>query len=81
MIRTRVAQGQRPEVFHVDLRAIVLRHDQRTNVRLHPFDQIHVGETRQARVERSIPPWLRPLYQVVCDTRPPEGEAREGARE
>jgi protein involved in polysaccharide export with SLBB domain len=70
VIRTRVAQGQRPEVFHVDLHAIVLKHDQRTNLRLCPFDQIHVGETRQARVERSIPPWLRPLYQNVWATPP-----------
>jgi polysaccharide biosynthesis/export protein len=76
VIRTRVAEGQRPEVFRVDLRAIVLNHDQRTNLRLRPFDQIHVGETRQARVERSIPPWLRPLYQVVWDTRPQEAEVR-----
>jgi protein involved in polysaccharide export with SLBB domain len=71
VIRTHLADGKRPEVFHVDLKAIVLKHDQRTNVRLLPFDQVHVGETRQARVERSIPPWLRPLYQAVWDTRPP----------
>jgi len=74
VIRTRVAEGQRPEVFRVDLRAIVLNNDQRTNVHLRPFDQVHVGETRQARVERSIPPWLRPLYQAVWDTRPEESE-------
>jgi protein involved in polysaccharide export with SLBB domain len=70
VIRSRVAEGRRPEVFHVDLRAIVLNHDDRTNVRVRPFDQIHVGETRQARIERSIPPWLRPFYQTVWDTRP-----------
>jgi polysaccharide biosynthesis/export protein len=70
VIRSRVSEGRRPEVFHVDLRAIVLKHDERSNVRVRPFDQIHVGETRQARVERSIPPWLRPLYQSVWDTRP-----------
>jgi len=78
VIRTRVAEGQRPEVFRVDLRAIVLNHDERTNIRLRPFDQIHVGETRQARVERSIPPWLRPLYQAVWE--PQERGKRRGTR-
>jgi polysaccharide export outer membrane protein len=70
VIRPRIAEGQRPEVFHVDLRAIVLNGDQRTNIRLQPFDQIHVGETRQALVERCIPGWLRPLYQALWETRP-----------
>jgi protein involved in polysaccharide export with SLBB domain len=74
VIRTRVAQGQRPEVFHVDLPAIVLKHDQRTNLRLCPFDQIHVGETRQARVQHSMPPWLRPLYQSLWTSPPPGSE-------
>jgi protein involved in polysaccharide export with SLBB domain len=80
VIRARVADGQRPEVFHVDLHAIVLNHDHHTNVRLQPFDQIHVGETRQARVERCIPPWLRPLYQALWDTRPAEGQKTEPQR-
>jgi protein involved in polysaccharide export with SLBB domain len=76
VIRTRVAEGQRPEVFHVDLHAIVLQHDQHTNIRLQPFDQIHVGETRQARVERNMPPWIRPLYETLSNTTPP-GKAAE----
>jgi polysaccharide export outer membrane protein len=78
VVRTRVAEGQRPEVFHVDLRAIFQHHDERTNIRLRPFDQIHVGETRQARVERSIPLWLRPFHQAFWDTRPqgPEGRGQ-----
>ena len=65
VIRTRIAEGHRPEVFRVDLHAIVLKHDQHTNLRLQPFDQIHVGETRQALVERCIPPCLRPLHQSL----------------
>jgi polysaccharide export outer membrane protein len=75
VVRTRVAEGQRPEAFHVDLRAIIQNHDERTNIRLRPFDQVHVGETRQARVERSIPLWLRPFHQAFWDTRPQESEA------
>jgi polysaccharide biosynthesis/export protein len=43
VIRAHVADGKPPEVFTIDLRAIVLDHDQQTNVRLEPFDQIHIG--------------------------------------
>jgi protein involved in polysaccharide export with SLBB domain len=70
VIRPGVAEGHQPEVFHVDLRAIVLRHDQRTNLRLRPFDQVHVGATPQARVENSLPPWLRPVYRFFTGARP-----------
>jgi polysaccharide export outer membrane protein len=61
VVRPHVVDGTRPEVFHVDLRAILLQGDERTNVRLQPFDQVHVGETRRAKWERCLPPWLRPL--------------------
>ncbi len=70
VVRSQLAQSKRPEVFRVDLRAIVLNKDYKTNIRLLPFDQVHVGETRQAKVERCIPPWLRPVYQAIWDTRP-----------
>ena len=65
VVRVHLGDSQRPEVFHVDLKAIVLKHDHKTNIRLMPFDQVYVGETRQARVEKSFPPWLRPAYQAV----------------
>jgi protein involved in polysaccharide export with SLBB domain len=70
VIRPHIADGGRPEVYHVNLRAIVLHHDQRTNLRLQPYDQVYVGETAQARMERSLPPWLRPLYQQFWGMRP-----------
>ncbi len=73
VIRTRIAEGQRPEVFHVDLRAIVLKHDQRTNLRLQPFDQIHVGETPRSRVQKFLPPWLLPIYQFFSGIRTETG--------
>jgi polysaccharide export outer membrane protein len=66
VVRARVAEGKRPEVFLVDLRAIVLRGDHKTNLRLQPFDQIHVGATRRARLEKCVPPWLRPLFHALC---------------
>jgi protein involved in polysaccharide export with SLBB domain len=70
VVRPHVLDGTRPEVFHVDLRAIVLRHDEKTNVRLEPFDQVHVGETWRARLERNLPPWLRPMYRWMWGWEP-----------
>jgi len=63
VIRSHVADGHDPETFHVDLQAITLKKDDSTNVRLQPFDQVHVGQTRQAVIDRCMPPWLRPMYQ------------------
>jgi polysaccharide biosynthesis/export protein len=71
VVRAHIDEGGRPEVFHIDLQNIVIKHNQATNLRLLPNDQIYVGETRQSRIERVIPPWIRPLYQVIWDTQPP----------
>ncbi len=70
VVRTHLDKNQRPEAFHVDLAAIVLKHDERTNIRLLPFDQVHVGESRQSQLEKTFPPWLRPIYQAVWDILP-----------
>jgi protein involved in polysaccharide export with SLBB domain len=67
VVRPHLGDNQRPEVIHVDLHAIVLKHDHSTNVRLLPFDQVYVGETRRAQIEKAIPPWLRSLYQPASD--------------
>jgi protein involved in polysaccharide export with SLBB domain len=69
VIRSHVADGRDPEVFHIDLPGIVVRKDQNTNVRLQPFDQVYVGQTRQAVVDRCMPPWLRPAYQSLVGLR------------
>lgn len=63
VVRTHVADDRRTEMFHVDLEAIVMKRDHRTNVRVMPFDQIYVGETQQAHFERCIPRWMRPWYR------------------
>jgi protein involved in polysaccharide export with SLBB domain len=73
VIRPHLVEGTRPEVFHVDLRAIVLKGDQSTNLRLRPFDQINVGETEQAKFEHCIPPWLKGPYRALF------GKGHEGA--
>jgi polysaccharide biosynthesis/export protein len=49
------------ETIRVDLRAILLEGDDRTNVVVQPYDQIYVGESKGARVGRCLHPWLRPL--------------------
>jgi protein involved in polysaccharide export with SLBB domain len=71
VVRPHLGDNRRPQVFHVDLHAIVMKQDQRSNIRLLPYDQIYVGETRQARVENALPPWLRVISQALWDTRPP----------
>ncbi|HZZ82743.1 MAG TPA: hypothetical protein VFE62_29865 [Gemmataceae bacterium] len=70
VIRPHLGDNRRPEVFHVDLNAIVMKHDERSNIRLMPFDQVYVGETRQAKIEKCIPPWLRFVSQAIWDTKP-----------
>jgi polysaccharide biosynthesis/export protein len=59
VVRPHLGDNRRPENFRVDLNAIVMRHDHRSNIRILPFDQVYVGETRESRVEKAIPPWLR----------------------
>jgi polysaccharide export outer membrane protein len=70
VVRPHIGDNHRPEVFHVDLDAIVLKQDHRTNLRLQAFDQVYVGETRQAKIENALPPWLRWMVQAVWDTKP-----------
>jgi protein involved in polysaccharide export with SLBB domain len=71
VVRGKVAEGGQPEVFHVDLRAILERRDQRTNITLQPLDQVFVGESRPCAFERCLPPWLRPTYEALCGMRRP----------
>jgi protein involved in polysaccharide export with SLBB domain len=66
VVRANVAEGRRPEVHPIDLRAIVLRHDQRTNLKLEPCDQVFIGETSQSSYKKCIPPCLLPLYEALC---------------
>jgi protein involved in polysaccharide export with SLBB domain len=66
VVRTEVADGKQPEVFHIALKAIILEHDQRTNIHLQPFDQVYIGETRQSSVSKCVAPCLKPLLQTLC---------------
>jgi protein involved in polysaccharide export with SLBB domain len=65
VIRGRVAEGDRPEVFTINLPAIVVNKDNKTNLLLQPGDQIYIGETRRSSLNKCIPPILRPFYEMV----------------
>ena len=58
VVRRNVATGQAAETFQVDL-AAVRAGDARTDVVLEPNDEVHVIETRQARLEKVLPAVLR----------------------
>jgi len=66
VVRSRIADNQPPEVFRIDLQAIVMGQDQSTNLRLQPFDQIFVGEAKRSSLEKCLPPCLRPMYEKLC---------------
>lgn len=66
VVRSRISEGQRPEIYPVNLQDIVLKKDQQTNVRLEPSDQVYIGETKQSSLEKVVPPCLRPVYQKLC---------------
>ncbi len=73
VVRTHVADGTTPEVFHIDLEAIVLKKDQHTNIRIEPCDQVYVGQSRRGRLRPCFPPWLRPTYEALSGLRRPNG--------
>jgi protein involved in polysaccharide export with SLBB domain len=66
VVRSHVADGGSPEVFHVDLEEILVKQDQRSNVALESFDQIYIGQTRGSCFLTCVPPWLRPLCRKFC---------------
>jgi polysaccharide export outer membrane protein len=66
VVRSHVADGRPPEIFRVDLAAILLKHDPQTNIRLEPFDRIYISQTRRAQLCAWVPHYLQPLYREVC---------------
>ncbi|MBX9627831.1 MAG: hypothetical protein K2X82_28795, partial [Gemmataceae bacterium] len=63
VVRPNVAAGGRPEVFRVDVAAVLLAGDGATNVALRPSDQVYVGETPGSAVSRLLPDWLGAAYR------------------
>jgi polysaccharide biosynthesis/export protein len=72
VVRANIAIGTKPEVFPIDLEAILLDADQRTNHVLQASDQVIVGETRRSSFSRLLPDWLKPFYRKLAGLLPPD---------
>lgn len=70
VVRPNVATGRRPEVFQVDVPAVLLDGDDATNVLLRPSDEVYIGETRGSSISRLMPAWLGPAYRRVVGLLP-----------
>jgi polysaccharide export outer membrane protein len=68
-VRSHVAGGTSPELFQVDLAAILLHGDPTTNVRLEPFDQIYIGQTQRSCLKPLLPPWAQALHERLTGMR------------
>lgn len=79
VVRARLKEGERPEIFKIDLDAIVVKKDMATNIRLLPFDQIYVGETRKSIVERNLK-LLQPLFKLFEAAPAEAGKAPAGKK-
>lgn len=71
VVRSNVADAKRREIFAVDLKAIVMDKDERTDVCLEPFDEVFIGESSLSDYEKALPPLLRPLYDALVNIRSP----------
>ncbi|CAN5640453.1 hypothetical protein BH11PLA2_BH11PLA2_15600 [soil metagenome] len=70
VLRSNVAEGTPPRLFHVDVEAAVLDNDPATNVPLLPGDHVYIGETRRSSFSRLLPDWLKPLYRSMVGLLP-----------
>lgn len=70
IVRPNVAAGRPPEVFRVDVPAVLVDDDQESNFPLRPSDQIYVGETRFSALSRVLPHWLGTAYRRVTGLLP-----------
>jgi protein involved in polysaccharide export with SLBB domain len=70
VIRPNVAVAARPQVFRVDVAAVLVDGDARTNVPLRADDQVYVGETRQSSLSRLMPDWLGTVYRRISGLLP-----------
>ena len=70
VVRGNLVHEQAPQVFSVDLEAILLKGDPTTNVVLQPFDAIYLGEMQRSKLGRALPDWMRPAYRKFCTVFP-----------
>jgi protein involved in polysaccharide export with SLBB domain len=55
VVRPQVAVGRRPEVFNVDLAAILIKGDTSSDIALQAYDQVYVGATRRSVYAHYLP--------------------------
>lgn len=70
VLRSNVAAGEKPRLYHIDVEAVLLDHDSSTNLPLEPGDHIYVGETRRSALVRLLPDWAKPLYRKLVGLLP-----------
>ena len=70
VVRPHIALGQPPEVFRVNVEAILLDNDPATNMPLRASDQVYIGETRGSSFSRILPHWLGTAYRRVTGLLP-----------
>jgi polysaccharide export outer membrane protein len=63
VVRPNVASGSRPEVFRVNVPAVLIDGNPTTNVTLKPSDEVYVGETSRSVFSRVLPEWLATAYR------------------
>lgn len=70
VLRSNIAAGTEPRLYHIDIEAIVYDGDQSTNLALEPGDRIYIGETRRSSLARLLPDWAMPLYRKLVGLLP-----------
>lgn len=70
VIRGNVARGDKPQVFAVDLEAILMHGDPKSNFVLQPFDELWIGELPRSKIGRAMPEWMRPYIRGFCEVFP-----------
>ena len=70
VVRPHIAAGERPEVFRVNVEAVLVDNNQTSNIPLNPSDQVYVGETRGSSFSRVMPHWMGTAYRKLTGLLP-----------
>jgi hypothetical protein len=70
VVRPNVAAAARPQLFRVNVAAVLADGDARTNLPLQADDQVYVGETSQSSLSRLLPDWLGVVYRRLSGLLP-----------
>lgn len=70
VLRSNVAAGTPPRLYHVDVEAVLIDHENATNMPLEPGDHVYIGETRRSALARLLPDWAKPAYRKLMGLLP-----------